>query len=1110
MDTRTRVIYVDPDCTDRVASAVRAVGLDLECVESDEACLDRLESADCVITEYDLGSAARTGLDLYRAIRRRAPDVPVVLYTDAGTEAIAGEALAAGVTGYVPKSQGVETLVTRVLEAIVETETGAGADLGHGSESGPTSDPNSDSQPDPDSNSNSNSDSELDPHPDSSDSSSLAKTHDERNEPFLESSTDHVQLIVEQSPFAIIKWTPEFEVRHWNDAAADLFGYTAAEALGRHATDLVVPQERRDAITDWWATWLEGEPSTNHGISRNVAKDGTSFRCEWSTTPLVDADGTIRGALSFIRDMTSEFRRSLALETLQETTQELMQTSSKAEIGALVIDATDEIIDDALAGIRVYDEDANRLDLVAVSDRLEEQTVQFTPVGPGDDPLWSTYASGSPVVIEDASAEMVPYDLTDEVGNAVIYPLGEHGLLTVAASGPATIEETDLTLIQILAATAEAAFDQAARERELERAKTVVEAVGDSLYAVDTRGTLVTVNDTMVEITGYDRDTLVGLHASEVLTEESFERGVREVERLAASDGDGDGDGDEVATYDVDIVTADGDLVPCEVNTTLLEGEGDLSGSVGILRDVTDRKQMERELVDHREKMAKLHEIASRLDSCETAQDVYDLTVETAEDVLEFDVCVVDRVDGEYLETVAVSSTIHEDGFSSRAPIDQGIAGKTYRNDRTYRLDDLRVDEAATPERDSYRSVLSAPIGDRAIFQAVSTDVGAFDRADQELTELLLSHVSDTLDRLAFETRLKAERDRFAALFENVPDAIVSTKRVPEGPIVEQVNPAFERIFGYEESELLEEPLDSFIVPPDRFGHAQEINERGTKGEAVEAEVKRRTSDGLRDFMMRVVPMDTNGSNDRAFGLYTDITAQKQHQKRVEILNRVLRHDLRNGMNIINGCAEMLAEAVENEADRDFAEAIQERAGELISLAEKTRAVERTLDRDGAATGPVDVVDCVESALVRIDAEYPAVDVGCTLPDRAHARADELLADAIYHVLENAIEHSDRAEPTIEVGLEVDDNDTLTLTVADDGPGIPGEERALLQEDEEITQLRHASGLGLWLVNWVITQSGGQLTFQENDPRGTVVRMQIPTADVPTRSATMDGTAASD
>ncbi|USZ71297.1 PAS domain S-box protein [Natronosalvus halobius] len=1094
MDTRTHIVYVDPDCNDSVAPAVRAVGLDLECVESDEACLDRLESADCVITEYDLGPAARTGLDLYRAIRRRAPDVPVVLYTDAGNEAIAGEALAAGVAGYVPKSQGVETLVTRVLEAIVETETGA--DIGHDSESGPNSDPESDSN------------SEPDPDSESSDPFSIAKTHDERNEPFLESSADHVQLIVEQSPFAIIKWTPEFEVRHWNEAAADLFGYTAAEAVGRHATDLVVPQERHDAITDWWSTWLDDEPSTNHGISRNVDKDGTSFRCEWSTTPLVDADGTVRGALSFVRDATSEFRRSLALETLQETTQALMQTSSETEIGALVIDATDEIIDDVLAGIRVYDEDANRLDLVAVSDRLQEQTAQFTPVGPGDDPLWSTYASGSPTVIEDASAEMVPYDLTDEVGNAVIYPLGDYGLLTVAASGTATIEEIDLTLIRILAATAEAAFDQAARKRELERAKTVVEAVGDSLYAVDTEGTLVTVNDTMVEITGYDRNTLVGLHASEVLTEESFERGVREVERLAA--GDSDGDGDEVATYDVDIVTASGDLVPCEVNTTLLEGEGDLSGSVGILRDVTDRKLMEQELVDHREKMEKLHEIASRLDSCETAQDVYDLTVETAEDVLEFDVCVVDRVDGEYLETVAVSSTIHEDGFSSRAPIDEGIAGKTYRNDRTYRLDDLRADEEATPERDSYRSVLSAPIGDRGIFQAVSTDVGAFDRADQELTELLLSHVSDTLDRLAFETRLKAERDRFAALFENVPDAIVSTKRVPDGPIVEQVNPAFERIFGYEESELLEKPLDSFIVPPDRFEHAQEINERGTRGEAVEAEVKRRTSDGLRDFMMRVVPMDTNGSTDRAFGLYTDITAQKQHQKRVEILNRVLRHDLRNGMNIINGCAEMLAEAVEDEDDRDFAEAIQERAGELISLAEKTRAVERTLDRDGAAAGPVDVVDCVETALGRIDAEYPAVDIGCALPDRAHARADELLGDAIFHVLENAIEHSDRAEPTIEIGLEVDDDDTLTLTIADDGPGIPGEERALLQEDEEITQLRHASGLGLWLVNWVITQSGGQLTFQENDPRGTVVRMQIPTADVPTRSASIDGTATSD
>ncbi|WP_459987600.1 ATP-binding protein, partial [Natrinema sp. JCM 9743] len=86
----------------------------------------------------------------------------------------------------------------------------------------------------------------------------------------------------------------------------------------------------------------------------------------------------------------------------------------------------------------------------------------------------------------------------------------------------------------------------------------------------------------------------------------------------------------------------------------------------------------------------------------------------------------------------------------------------------------------------------------------------------------------------------------------------------------------------------------------------------------------------------------------------------------------------------------------------------------------------------------------------------------------------------------------------------------LTLTVADDGPGIPPEERELLEGDREITQLRHASGLGLWLVNWVVTQAGGRLTFHDNEPRGTVVTLAIPRADAESVRSASDEPATGD
>ncbi|MDZ7731331.1 MAG: PAS domain-containing sensor histidine kinase [Natrialbaceae archaeon] len=359
---------------------------------------------------------------------------------------------------------------------------------------------------------------------------------------------------------------------------------------------------------------------------------------------------------------------------------------------------------------------------------------------------------------------------------------------------------------------------------------------------------------------------------------------------------------------------------------------------------------------------------------------------------------------------------------------------------------------------------------------------------------MLLSHVADTLDRHAFEEQLRDERDRFVALFENVPDALVSARYENGEPIVDRVNPAFEDTFGYAQADIAQEPLIGTLYRQQRPRRLTRSTDKALRARPSNGRSKRRTVEGLRDFMVRVVPIEQDPDRTRIFGLYTDITEQKQRQQRLQILNRVLRHDLRNSMNIISGSAEMLAEAVET-GDAEYAEAIQERADELLSLAEKTRAVERTLGREDTTAATVNLVDCVGRAIDRVTANYEGINIVCNTPEEALAGADDYLENAVFHLLENAVEHNDADTPRVTVTIsEVDEeDDTLAVSIADNGPGLPKAERELLQEDKEITQLRHASGLGLWLVNWVITQSGGRLVFEENDPRGTVVTFTLPT-----------------
>ena len=1056
MGSETGIVYVCPDATD---STVRELRDRVGRVTTVDAVVDRpaaLSSADCVVVGDGLPDT--DPIECCRRLREQRPELPVIVFPADGSESLAGAAVAAGADGYVPRTDGVDTLVTR-LEALLEDETADAA----------------------------------------SSTAVTAAASDSTT-----ALSDQLASLIDQSPFAMIEWSPDFDVASWNPAATELFGYTASEARGKPATELIVPADVRDEVLEHWERLLDGKFDGNTGwrVNENVRKDGTTITCEWVNTPLTDDDGAVVSVLSFVQDVTAERKRANALEALQETTRELMRAESADEIATIVTDATEHVINRPIAAIRIYDEDRETLELAASSEVLDEATDDISSIGPTDGVLWEVYENGEPFVIEDVKTERLPYDLAVDVGNAVLYPLGEHGLLSVASADGVDLDRAEIHLVHVLAATAEAALDRATRQRELEQTKTIVETVGDCVYQLDTEGRFVTVNDTMAKTCDYGRDELVGEHVSKVLTDESVERGRRHVRRLSS---------DErcVATYEVTLVGRDGERTPAEVNMALLRSDDEIVGSAGIARDISERKRMEQELVERKAKIERLHEVASRLEDCGSRQEIYDCTLEAAEDVLNFDVCVVNRVEDEHLVTATLSSKLDID-FDQRTPIDEGIAGRTYRTGETHRIGDLRTEPDAASRDDTLRSALSVPIGDWGVFQTVSTTVDSFSREDEELAELLLSHVTDALDRLAFEKQLRAERDRFAALFENVPDAVVSARQTADEAIVEAVNPSFERTFGYDESAVVDRPLDQFIVPANRSAEAESLTRRGGNGETIETEVKRRTADGLRDFMMRVVPVDRGESTDHTFSLYTDITDQKQRQKRVEILNRVLRHDMRNGMNIIDGCAEMLAEAVEDD-DIEYATTIQERASELVSLAEKTRAVERVLEREPVTTGPTNVAETIETAVDRLEADYPDVTVSRSVPDRLFARIDASFQTALYQVLENAVKHHDGSAPTIEISVcDRSDDGMLSLSIADDGPGMPDEERELLQGDREITQLRHASGLGLWLVSLVVTQAGGQLSFETNEPRGTVVTLELPRADTELVRTAGDGAATSD
>lgn len=140
-------------------------------------------------------------------------------------------------------------------------------------------------------------------------------------------------------------------------------------------------------------------------------------------------------------------------------------------------------------------------------------------------------------------------------------------------------------------------------ERERVRYETIVETVGDAVYHIDLDGNFVQVNDYVVKTTGYSRDELVGSPASILLEEADFEKCTSVIKELLTNDDK------EIGVVEIDVQTADGGTIPAEARLSLLRSDDEVFGTVGIVRDISNRKQREQQLANQRNTLERLDRI---------------------------------------------------------------------------------------------------------------------------------------------------------------------------------------------------------------------------------------------------------------------------------------------------------------------------------------------------------------------------------------------------------------------------------------------------------------------------------------------------------------------
>ena len=330
----------------------------------------------------------------------------------------------------------------------------------------------------------------------------------------------------------------------------------------------------------------------------------------------------------------------------------------------------------------------------------------------------------------------------------------------------------------------------------------------------------------------------------------------------------------------------------------------------------------------------------------------------------------------------------------------------------------------------------------------------------------------------------------FGALFENTSDAIAAIELRDERFIVTAVNPAFEATFGYDAEEIVGEDIDAYVIPDEAADAAESVGDQMQLHEQVDAEVRRRTADGIRDFRIRTVPLERGGGWTDGYAIYTDITDQKTRQKRLEQFTQLVSHDLRNPLQVATGEVEV---ARTHESPPEVESALEtthvalDRMAQIISnLLVLTRGDERTLNRRRT-----DVGAAAERAWTNVD----------TGPATLDCRGDVTVAadrSRLGHCLENLFRNA-LAHGGDDVTVTVGPLDDEGFYVADDGPGIPAAERDRVFDDG-YTTTDDGTGLGLSIVEMVATAHDWAVTVTESASGGA--RFEIRTDQ---RTDTRDG-----
>jgi PAS domain S-box-containing protein len=227
---------------------------------------------DCIVSDYDMPGT--DGLEFLEAVRLESPDLPFILFTGKGSEEVASDAIAVGVTDYLQKGSGTEQyelLANRIRNAVRARREARRADQ-------------------------------------------------------QERITTQVLDALEDLFYV---FDTDGSLRRWNSRVPELTGYTDRELTDMQAVEFF-PEDERETIADAFGTTLADGTATAEADL--LTADGERLPCEFTGARLTDEDGTATGLVGVGRDLTERRRQQRRFQALVEESRDIISVIDAAGV----------------------------------------------------------------------------------------------------------------------------------------------------------------------------------------------------------------------------------------------------------------------------------------------------------------------------------------------------------------------------------------------------------------------------------------------------------------------------------------------------------------------------------------------------------------------------------------------------------------------------------------------------------------------------------------------------------------------------------------------------------------------------------------------------------